>query len=105
MTPTISLLVSFVAVAIAFGFAYLWYATSPRKGSGWALFAAGLIALAMTPPVDPIVGVVTYAALAIGFSGGWYWARPLKYSGWLLAIGILAGLQIVEYRGTYSIQQ
>ncbi len=105
MTPTISLLVSFVAVAIAFGFAYLWYATSPRQGSGWALLAAGLIALGMTPPVDPIVGVVTYAALAIGFSGGWYLARPLKYSGWLLAIGIIAGIEIVELLGTYPIQQ
>lgn len=99
MTPTISLLVSIVAVAIAFGFAYLWYATSPRKGSGWALFAACLIALGMTPPVDPIVGVITYAALAIGFSGGWYLTRPMKYSGWLLAVGIIAGIEIVELLG------
>lgn len=85
-----------IALAIIAGFGYLWYKTSPAKGSGWALFACVLIAVCMNAPATPVLGGVVYGVMCLGFGASWYFSRDRQYSGWLLAVSILSALSAVD---------
>jgi|AGTN01.2.fsa_nt_gi hypothetical protein len=88
-----TLLIHLLALAASFGFVYLWYKTSPAKGSGWAMFAAVLLGLSSgSGETAQSIQVVTALAAAAGFGFTWYRTRDKEYSGWLLAVAILCAL-------------
>jgi len=97
MTPTIALLAHLLGATIIFSFVYLWYRTSPANGSGWALFAAIIIAVFMNSPANQAVGVVIYGILTVGFGASWYFTRSKEYSGWLLFVAILSAFCTVDF--------
>jgi len=92
----LSLVVYSIAIAVTAGFGYLWYKTTPAKGSGWAMFACVFIAVGMNSPADQVVSAIVYATLCVGFGLSWYFTRTREYSGWLLAVSILAALSMVD---------
>lgn len=87
------LLIHLAALAASFGFVYLWYKTSPADGSGWAMFAAVVLALGSgSADAGQMVQTVTGLAATGGFGFAWYRTRDKEYSGWLLACAILGAL-------------
>ena len=96
MNPALSLLVYSVALAVIAGFGYLWYQTTPTKGSGWALFACIFVSVCMNSPADIFVSTFVYGTMSVGFGVGWYLTRNIKDSGWLLAVSILSALTLVD---------
>jgi len=88
-----TLLIHLLALLASFGFVYLWYKTSPASGSGWAMFAAVLLALGSgSSESGQSIQVVTALVAAGGFGFTWYRAKDKEYSGWLLAVAILCAL-------------
>lgn len=97
-----SILIPLMALAISFGFVFLWYKTSPGTGSGWAMFATVLIAFGALGALD---GGSTYIGqeaqlmfalvAASGFGFVWYHTRHKEDSGWLLAVAILSTLAVL----------
>jgi hypothetical protein len=87
-----TLLIHLLCLAASFGFAYLWFKTTPNRGSGWAMFAAVLFGLGGASDVGQVANMVTGLIAAASFGFAWYRTRTLEYSGWLLAIAILRAL-------------
>lgn len=85
-------LIPVAALAVSFGFTYLWYKTSPASGSGWAMFAAVIFALCGSYDMGATAKVLTALIAAGGFGFIWYKTKDMEYSGWLLAIAILRAL-------------
>lgn len=86
-----------VGLAVIAGFAYLWRRTTPASGSGWALFAAVVIALFMNAPTNAVVGSIVYGALSLGMGAFWFASKELKYAGWLLATAILSAFSLMHF--------
>ena len=97
MATLASLLFYLAAVAASFGFTYLWYKTTPKRGSGWALFAGVLLAIFLNPHTV-FLRVVVNLIFAVGYGLGWYKVEKeetrREYSGWLLVVAIGAALGV-----------
>ncbi|MBY0359767.1 MAG: hypothetical protein K2W82_17325 [Candidatus Obscuribacterales bacterium] len=91
----VSLLTHLVVLAVIIGFLHLWHRTSPAEGSGWALFAAVVIALTVRSH-NPNAGLVFYGALAAAFGYTWHIAREKADSGWVLVGCILAAVSTIS---------